>query len=548
MSLSVLVSRLVSVLAWLLLVSPFTQAATLAPPAVAAPSVAEQWGVYEITLPGPSDGNPFVDVRLTARFSDGTHSLEVEGFYDGEGTYRVRFMPPRPGAWQWVTQSNRWALTERKGSFAVKPAGPGNHGPVGVRHGFHFAHADGTPFKPLGTTMYSWAHRGDALENRSLKALAAAPFNKVRMLVYPQSADAQRHPPPAWPFAGTPPRQWDLQRFNPPFWRRLEQRVGQLRELGIEADLIVHHPYDDSRAWGFDELPREVDDRYASYLVARLAAYRNVWWSMANEFDFVRTRTDADWDHLFQLIQRKDPYGHLRSIHNGKRLYDHAKPWVTHVSLQNGMAAAEASRAVQFRDVWRKPVVFDEIQYEGRHDRRWAQLSAEELVHRFWSVTIAGGYASHGEFFPGDDGLIWLAHGVELRGESPPRLAFLRKLLAASPAEGIDPIDTFEDVQLAGQPGRWYLLYFGREAPTAWVPKLFQNGLADGITFEVDVIDTQRMTVETLPRPLVFKPGDRYRFVEREGQTVKLPGRPYMALRLRAIGPRAAAGAAALDD
>ena len=29
------------------------------------------------------------------------------------------------------------------------------------------------------------------------------------------------------------------------------------------------------------------DYRYVAYLAARLAAYRNVWWSLANEYDFL---------------------------------------------------------------------------------------------------------------------------------------------------------------------------------------------------------------------------------------------------------------------
>ena len=33
-------------------------------------------------------------------------------------------------------------------------------------------------------------------------------------------------------------------------------------------------------------MPAEADDRYLRYAVARLAAYRNVWWSLANECDF----------------------------------------------------------------------------------------------------------------------------------------------------------------------------------------------------------------------------------------------------------------------
>src|SRR5688572_25036730 len=50
----------------------------------------EQWSMYEITLKGPSTGNPFLDVRFAARFAQGYDSIEVPGFYDGDGNYRVR--------------------------------------------------------------------------------------------------------------------------------------------------------------------------------------------------------------------------------------------------------------------------------------------------------------------------------------------------------------------------------------------------------------------------------------------------------------------------
>jgi hypothetical protein len=205
---------------------------------VAAQAV-EQWDVFEVELKGPADGNPFAEVQLTARFSDGAQTVEVDGFYDGDGIYRVRFMPPRAGRWTWVTHSNRWPLTNKQGEVTAPAPKPGNHGPVGVRFGHHFGYADGTPYKPVGTTMYSWAHRGDALEEQTLKTLSTAPFNKVRMLVFPQTAGIDKHPPEFWPFSGTPPKHWDHGRFNPAFFRHLEQRVGQLRELGIEADLIA---------------------------------------------------------------------------------------------------------------------------------------------------------------------------------------------------------------------------------------------------------------------------------------------------------------------
>src|SRR5690606_36843907 len=149
-------------------------------------------------------------------------------------------------------------------------------------------------------------------------------------------------PPSLFPFEGTAPRDWDFTRFNPKFFQHLEKRVGQLRDLGIECDLILFHPYDDDIEWGFETMAPEVDDRYLRYVVARLAAYRNIWWSMGNEYDFLRTKTESDWDRYFHVVQEADPYDHLRSIHNGRIIYNHTHPWVTHVSMQNGMATEEA--------------------------------------------------------------------------------------------------------------------------------------------------------------------------------------------------------------
>src|SRR5204862_2712688 len=113
----------------------------------------------------------------------------------------------------------------------------------------------------------------------------------------------------------------------------LEKRIRQLRDMNIEADIILFLPYDDGR-WGFDRMDAESDDRYLKYVVARLAAYRNVWWSMANEFDFMKEKQASDWDRYFHIVQQCDPYDRLRSIHNGRRIYEHNKPWVSHASIQ----------------------------------------------------------------------------------------------------------------------------------------------------------------------------------------------------------------------
>jgi len=506
----------------------------LAPALLAAPATVEQWGLYEVALKGPGDGNPFLDVRLTATFTDGERTHEVAGFYDGDGVYRVRFSPEAPGEWRYETKSNRWELTDKSGVFTVTSATGANHGPVRVFNTYHFAYADGAAFKPVGTTIYNWTDAPDAVQEETLRTLAAAPFNKVRMLLTPQpTAYREEYAPPRWPFVGTPPRDWDFTRFNPAFFQHLEKRVAQLRDLGIEADVILFNPYG---RWGFETMDAATDERYLRYVVARLGAFRNIWWSLANEYDFLRTKTEADWDRLGALLQACDPHQRLRSIHNGRMIYDHRQPWVTHVSMQNGAAVEEPGRAEMYRGAWRKPVVYDEVKYEGSGPFRWGELSGGEMVHRYWCGTVAGTYVGHGDYFFTVREDAWTSFGGKMTGQSAPRIAFLRKILEESPPQGIDPIDQWQDPRIGGLPGHFYLVYFGREAPTAWTFELYRNALTDGMEFTVEVIDTWAMTITPVPGVFVTAKKDRYMFVDREGRAVPLPGKPYHALRIRHSG------------
>ncbi len=112
----------------------------------------------------------------------------------------------------------------------------------------------------------------------------------------------------------------DFDRPDPVFWRQFEQRVLDLQRLGIQADIILWHPYD---RWGFSEMSDDQDDHYLRYCIARLSAFRNVWWSLANEYDFMTNvpkghrgnKQWEDWDRFF-FLQREDPHQRLRGIHN----------------------------------------------------------------------------------------------------------------------------------------------------------------------------------------------------------------------------------------
>lgn len=461
----------------------------------------EQWGIHELSLIGPQPGNPF-EVELTVRYRYRNRTVTVDGFYDGDGTYRARFSPDRLGSWEFVTSSPVSELDGHRGGFECGPPSAGNHGPVRVADTYHFRYADGSRYLPFGTTCYHWTHEtSDEQQDETLQALAAAPFNKIRMCLLPTNEMR----PVRLAFAGTDPSTVDRTRLNPEFFHHLEGRIADLAALGIEADLILFHPYDKGY-WGFDNMSEEEDRRYLRYVIARLAAYRNVWWSLSNEYDFNHHKTVAQWDRLLQFVQQHDPYQRLRSIHNGTKMYetftqyDFTKTWVTHQSVQHWDGAEVAA----WRRSCAKPVVVDEIGYEGRFVRRWGNLTGQELTDRFWHGLANGGYIGHGEVFP-DRG--WISVGGRLQGESVERIAFLRRLMEAAPVD-VPSADSY------------FLLYFGDRQPAH-----AECALPDRARYSVELIDAWNMTAERLAGSY----SGRCR--------VPLPGRPYLALRISELSP-----------
>lgn len=493
----------------------------------------EQWGIFELALHGDSAGNPYLDVTFTAQLSYKHRSIEVDGFYDGAGIYRLRFMPDEQGIWRYSTRSNLAALNGVEGKFTCDPPGPNNHGPVGVANTYHFAYADGTPYKQIGTTCYAWVHQGEELEAQTLATLREAPFNKLRMCVFPKHYVYNENEPEYYPFPclsrgsstfdfekimrGELPAGWsfDFSRFDPAFFQHFERRIADLKALGIEADIILFHPYD---RWGFSRMDAETDDRYLRYLVARLSAYRNIWWSMANEYDLMKSKTTTDWERFGRVVQESDPYQHLRSIHNCFDFYDHTKPWVTHLSIQR----PDLTMARIWREQYKKPAVFDECCYEGNIAHPWGNISGEEMVHRFWLGTTSGGYVGHGDTFPHAQDILWWAKGGTLHGESAPRIAFLRRILEEGSAPDLDPQDGVvsypNGFPCAGQAHIYYLTYFGNHQPA-----MVRANLLEGEQYTAEIIDTWAMTSQILAEPITH------------GSVITLPGKPRQALLLRRI-------------
>lgn len=453
-----------------------------------------RWGVQEIIIPGPCSGNPF-EHDIYGLFSSVEETIKVHGFYDGDGRYVVRFMPSFEGAYTYKVWSS-FGQEEYTGEFIVTPAEQHVHGPVQIAQQFHFSYADGTRYVPVGTTCYVWHLQTSEIFEQTLKTLEASPFNKIRFCVFPKDYDYNHNEPFAYPFECLPPENgerfhWDFSRFNPVYFRHLEKAIQRLGDIGVEADIIILHPYD---RWGFSRMTREQDIRYFRYLACRIGAYRNVWWSLANEFDLLPHKMKEDWESYGATLQAFDPYHRLISIHNCGGFYDYTRPWITHCCTQRQQLHLTTELVDTWRQQFGKPIIVDEMGYEGNIQHGWGNLTGEEITRRFWEATVRGGYGGHGETYLNEQEILWWSHGDVLHGDSPARLSFLREFLESLPAPlmrtggGWDEmVATQEGYQGGAAP--FYLYYYSFMRPS------FRDfNLPEGASYRITVLDTWNMT------------------------------------------------------
>ena len=207
----------------------------------------ERWGQWETSWTGPTTGNPFVDVNLlvilTAPSTAATqHASTVRGFYNGNGQYVARFMPPSPGLWTYRTSSNAISLDGKTGSITVTDNRSNNHGPVVTSpNSTTFTYADGTPFKPVGTTVYGLFGLPGP---QTLQTLKSSPFNKVRMFAFPSgNPAAPARSLPYMPIGDKTNQSSDLTRFNPVYWQHIESVIQALQGMDIQADVILFNLY-----------------------------------------------------------------------------------------------------------------------------------------------------------------------------------------------------------------------------------------------------------------------------------------------------------------
>ncbi|MDO8539891.1 MAG: DUF5060 domain-containing protein [Opitutaceae bacterium] len=383
-----------------------------------------------LTLDAPPAGNPFTDVKVTGEVTPPSGPpVKVTGFCDAaDGTlFRWRFMPSKAGEHSFtVTCAQQNGLqTTHSGRFIAQPgklAGPVR---VDPEHPFHFIReGTGQHWFWNATTTYQLLAWDDDSIAQSVDRLAKLGVNRIRVALAGRIKDGKRWNEPLVmrtekfafkmePWVAARPDNledpgFDVTRFNLELYRKAERLLRRCRERDIVVSLIFYVDGFDKGVdpFGKERMGGQEEQLYYLYTLARLAAFPNGMWDVANEYR--KFRTDAWAEQMGALVKEHDPYHHLTSTHGHGDFRFRKSPWADYAMYQSwdehgGYQFMLKNRREQAAAGRPMPQVNEEYGYEDHYPfpwgekRLWPARIADNRRQLAWEMSMAGCYQTTGE-------------------------------------------------------------------------------------------------------------------------------------------------------
>jgi hypothetical protein len=436
-----------------------------------------QWTPYDISFKSSAvPANPFsVSFSATVKGPDG-NEFALPGFYDGDGTWKIRVAATAQGKWSLVSKSELKELDGKRAEFnCVKNPNTNVHGVLRVDkdHPHHFIFDDGSRFFMQGYE-YDWLWALDMDKpnvptvEQSLDILAEHGFNYVILNSYAHDtawckgkSSADDYGPSllyAWEGSNDKP---DHSRMNLAYWQHYDRVMNALAARGMQAHMLMK-VYNKSVNWparGSDE-----EKLFFRWLVARYAAYPNIIWDFSKE---AHNEKDLSYkQNWLKWLRAHDPYHHLTTVHdddkaNDSGAYDELTDFRADQGHNNYHALILRQRK---RRAW--PVANVESDYEhgpkGLDDKTYNGVhTPEETIRCAWEIALAGGYNAYYYTYTAWDVIRPL--------DVPPGYVFYKHFGDFWRATEYWKLEPADDLVNAGwclaQPGREYVVFQNEAKP-----------------------------------------------------------------------------------
>lgn len=230
-------------------------------------------------------GNPLQDIKeFQVLFQSPTGIVKrINGFWDGDKNWKVRFMPDEIGTWSYESQCSdekNSGLHAQKGTFTITP---NNGSSLFAKHGvlihqpgtFYLSHSDGTPFFYAGCTAWNGALLATDEEwSKYLKHRVENGYTAVQFVTTQwRAALANSRNQVAFEGCGKIS-------VNPEFFKAMDKRVDEVNAHGLLAAPVILWTLQKGNGRELSPgyyLPDDQAILLARYIVARYGANHVMW-------------------------------------------------------------------------------------------------------------------------------------------------------------------------------------------------------------------------------------------------------------------------------
>jgi Protein of unknown function (DUF4038)/Domain of unknown function (DUF5060) len=468
--------------------------------------------------------NPFLDVAVDATFTapDGMR-YTMPGFYDGDGTWRVRFRPGRAGRWRCaISGYPSDKELEHDEEFVVPPSSTRGFLKSTPGQAWGFRYESGEPAFLLGDTVYNFfAERylgrdiKPFLQRRSGQGFNLLRISLVPLAFCPPNIYAHWSDRRIWPWGGS---DWwpQFDQFNVDYFRSVDETMRLVDEAGMGVEMILEFPGTASPFGRRDLFTAEYERLWLRYIIARYDAFTSVYfWNLSNEYEYLtneyRHSTSADqWAlRVARFVKELAPHGHPVAVHTGPELPPMAyrfradpaaidtilyQTWGTTGPDDAWLAAGIEDLIAKALDGWPGSAQFAEYGYESHqpviapghqhlnaeHTRRGAWRAA------FCGLGVTGGFDEdwwgRGNYDHDLPGVAYLVHMWRFFTEVVPfeRMRPVKKLVLAGDGVVAEYLPTGGPATADLPDGQWTCRWYDPRAGRL-SPSKIDNGNADWV-------------------------------------------------------------------
>lgn len=374
----------------------------------------KKWQVLDISFNAKS-GKPFNADFYAIFQSPSGKEQKVDGFYNDDNQWIIRFSGSEVGEWIYTTRSEISALNNKKGKLTIiEDNAETSKGGIVIskNNARHFSYEDGSPYFLMAFEcdwLYSLDyHNKEGLPKTEhlLSLLNQNGFNQVVMNVFSYDVKWKKDellkehpehefgaPEDIFPFLGNN-KNPDYSELNIDFFKNLDRTINLMNEKNIVSHLMIY-VWNKLVAW--PEMYSEADNMYFDYVVKRYGAFPNIMWDISKEALYYGRADDKYILERIDRLKMANSFNRLISVHD----YEFCKrnpESVDYISRQDWNYSLYQNMIGDYENYTNKPIF--NIEHGGYEQSPYdvfagSYIGAEQCLRRNYQCAFAGAYSTY---------------------------------------------------------------------------------------------------------------------------------------------------------